>query len=384
MNTVERILIPAPPELIWDFVSNIENIPLWQSNCRGISYLTSVKQGRGVRWRKIALSGRDQVWETTAWYEGIGFEYRIVDGVSYKSNLGRIRIQDTPDGVIVQWTYMYDPGGIIGGLRNTLSLKRSVENEVVDGLWALWREVTALSKEQQDNYIAKSLMRDAPDAESRANYRPRHPSTLHEHSESHVDQYSSHRAIIEEPPIAPDDTRPRPAVIAEENFSADNIKEPDFLSEIPDTDPGTVRATQDLQSYLEETSDIEPIPEMFLPSEVTKIDRVQSPLQNTAFEAEEREIPQKERLSEQSASTTIGAKDTGEVSVFDLFGVKRPTEENEILSLPPQELYPIAEKQTQAPQATIVIREDEDIRSIHRIGLRIRMRRNLINIRPVK
>jgi len=98
MNIIDqRILIPTSPNVVWGYVSELVNNPDWQADCRSISFLTSARTGKDVRWRSAAKNGREYVVQITAWYDRIGYEYKIVDGVPYKENLGRIRLQEVPE-----------------------------------------------------------------------------------------------------------------------------------------------------------------------------------------------------------------------------------------------------------------------------------------------
>ncbi len=317
MNTIEqRILIPTSPEIVWHYICDLSNNPKWQQHCVSISYLTSSHQGAGARWRYRTRKGKEYVAEITAWYDRIGYEYEIIDGGPFHANLGRIRLQDTPDGTIVQWTFSYETRGALSGLRNSLSTRRNLENNIVDSLWQLWREMG--ENRQQIPYEAKSLMRDAPDVEERAQYTPRH-------------QLSPITVESDEPPIADDDTRPRlPVQMPEEPAPAE---EPEFLANIPD-----------------ESSDIyqSAIATSGLPTPVVEPEPAAPAI---------------------ATSPPIDPKDdSGKVSVFEVFGVPKPSETQEARSI--------------VTDTSQIVKTSVGENRHYRQGLRSQQRRTLVRLRP--
>ena len=93
----------------------------------------------------------------------------------FRENKGRIRLQEIPEGTIVQWTFTYELGGVLGGMRNALGMSRQVDHTIADSLKTLWQKIKQ-SGAALAPHEAKSLMRDAPDVEARSAYQPRHPS----------------------------------------------------------------------------------------------------------------------------------------------------------------------------------------------------------------
>ncbi len=177
MTTIDhRILIPAAPDVVWDFISDITRNPQWQVDCFEVIFLTSKREGPGLRWRYSTPNGAEYVIAVTAWYNGLGYEYYFVDGVPFRENKGRIRLQEIPEGTIVQWTFTYELGGILGGVRSALGLKRQINRTIADSLKALWQEMKQSAAGR--SHEAKSLMRDAPDVATRSTYQPRHPSAV--------------------------------------------------------------------------------------------------------------------------------------------------------------------------------------------------------------
>jgi uncharacterized protein YndB with AHSA1/START domain len=120
MTTLDqRILIPVDPQAVWDRISNLAANPGWQTDCRSVSFLTSLRNGAGTRWRYASAGGHEYVVEITAWYDKLGYEYRFVAGAPFQENRGRIRLQEIPEGTVVQWTFSYERGGMLGGIRDS-------------------------------------------------------------------------------------------------------------------------------------------------------------------------------------------------------------------------------------------------------------------------
>lgn len=224
MTTIidHAISIPATHTLVWAQVSNPDYFPRWHTDCKRIAYLTTGHRGRGTRLRCTGASGKAWVMEITAWYEGLGYEYRIVDGTAYEDNRGRIRLQEVAEGTVVQWTFTYTLGGVLGGLRNSMGMKRAIDNQIIDSLRNLYRFIKDNAGDDSVK-IVKSLMQDAPDVEQRAKYKPRHPSRYVEPGQRDKTPTPGrqpgmpfHRPIIEEPLITEEDTRPNRKIRTEE------------------------------------------------------------------------------------------------------------------------------------------------------------------------
>ncbi len=254
MTTIDhRILIPAAPDVVWNYVSDITHNPDWQIDCQEVIFLTSRREGPGVRWRYAAPGGRECVIAVTAWYNGLGYEYYFVDGMPFRENKGRIRLQEIPEGTIVQWTFTYELGGVLGGMRNALGMSRQVDHTIADSLKTLWQKIKN-STGPSRVYEAKSLMRDAPDVEARKAYQRRHPSPAAGGAPGETVPTSPQVAkftaeppiheddgqpisVIDEPPIEEGDTRPRhPVTAADEAVPVppDIEGEPEFLEQLVD------------------------------------------------------------------------------------------------------------------------------------------------------
>jgi hypothetical protein len=376
MDTIDqRILIPASPTAVWRFVSDITHNVDWQVNCRSISFLTTSHEGRGARWRHTTTRQRDIVIEATAWYEGLGYEYRIVDGVTYSDNRGRLRLQEVAEGTVVQWTFSYSVGGLFGGIRNSVSLRRNIENNIVESLWNLWRQLSEGGK-QDGQYIPKSLMRDAPDVEARSAYKPKHPSALQEkYDESGLPSIEANNiqaepVSISEPPIAEDDTRPRPTIVSEPE---EMISEPDFLSYLPNQAPSAPSNITNMDPPQEEKVQVSE-----LKAAQQDIGTTESP-QVTDTMLSDTSEPIKVESSEDAPANSIGDQSktkTEEVSVFEVFGVQKPSSSQQI-----QTPNPIEEVQSLAPAPEGAIPDEAEANASQRIGMRVVLRRKRIKVR---
>lgn len=177
MTTIDqRILIPTAPDVVWEYICDINNNLSWQVDYAAISFLSSRKQGSGARWRYTDKRRREFVIEITTWYDGLGYEYTFVDGEAFRENVGRIRLQEIPEGTVVQWTFSYEMGGLLGGLSNAMGKRRRLEKTMVNSLRELWQVMRQQRRNQP--FESKSLMQEAPDVEARSRYRPRHPSSF--------------------------------------------------------------------------------------------------------------------------------------------------------------------------------------------------------------
>jgi len=386
MNTIDqRILIPAPPDTVWEYISNIQNNPQWQSDCLDVKFLTTTHRGTGTRWRKTSARGKTHVVEIKTWYERLGYEYEIIDGVSYKSNQGMIRLQDTPEGTIVQWTFHYEPSGILGGMRNTLATKRNIDNTVVESLWALWQHINQLVKTDDSAYTAKSLIREAPDVQERSQYTPRHPSVLNREGDSEILKPTIQ---INEPPISQDDTKPRPTVTLTEK--SDHVSEPDFLDDVaaPKDNAATeieglnaeTNPAQKTEVHSDDPAkidDVQNIPVVEMSDAPDESSGLTAPVLNR----DRFELPQiEEEVSQRDIreAPTTSLEDTSEVSVFDVFGLPKPSESEQIRTSDIREQLAATATSSASVKAESPAPADTNT---GRTGLRILMRRKSIKIR---
>ncbi|MGQ9887419.1 MAG: SRPBCC family protein [Aggregatilineales bacterium] len=322
----QRILIPAAPEIVWACVSDIDNNVKWQVGCQSISYLSSRRSGPGARWRSTGPNRREQVMEITAWYDGLGYEYTVVDGFPFASAKGRLRLQEIPEGTIVQWTFTFEPKGIAGGLRSSLGARKRIENAMVESLRNLWRYVNQ-SGGAQRTHEAKSLMRDALDYEARVNYKPRHPSAFEERNV----QRDQPTVVIPEPPVSEEDTRPHLALQSKEPARQDTA------------------TTQDAEHKKDAISAPAPLvqSDQLSPVDVDSLEGIAHPSEpQYETTAEPTPTVDNEKQSDYAAATNrddlsadssqeavqiaeaprLAALDTSQLSIWDIFGVPRPSE----------------------------------------------------------
>ena len=227
MNVIDlEILIPASPEFIWRFLGDPAALPQWQANVSSVSFLSTQREGRGTRWRASSDSSNDIVVEVSAWYDRLGYEYRLMDGTGFADNQGRIRLQEVPDGTIVRWTFQYELGGVLGGLRNAMRLKRSTTNQLQTSLRNLHQLILQESG-GITTHEAKASVREAPDVSERLTYQPRHPSAFHDPALDELAEGDTELATDKQPvsyvfdfdsdpvPVLADtDTKPNPVVLA--------------------------------------------------------------------------------------------------------------------------------------------------------------------------
>ncbi|MCU0514210.1 MAG: SRPBCC family protein [Anaerolineae bacterium] len=247
MTTIidHAISIPVLHSRVWAHVSNPDYFPRWQTDCKRIAYLTTQHRGRGTRLRCMSAAGKEYVMELTAWYEGLGFEYRIVDGSTYDDNRGRVRLQEIAEGTIIQWTFTYSVGGVLGGLRNSMGLKRSIDNHITDSLRNFYRYMKEAGGDEAVK-IVKSLMQDAPGVEQRAKYQPRHPSRYKEPDSGATPRPAGAgfvRPIIEEPLITEEDTRPNRRVRTDERPAVPEAPAATATTARPETATATTTPT---------------------------------------------------------------------------------------------------------------------------------------------
>lgn len=433
MTTVidHAIMIPAAQKSIWAIISNIEENPKWVADCEHVSFLTSKRIGTGTRWRSTDGGGRDRIFEITAWYEGLGYEFIVVDGVPYQGeNRGRVRLQETPDGTVVQWTFSYELKGFLSGLRNSLSVKKTVDTDVVNSLRNLFAYIKTFSDADISELTSKSLMREAPDVDARSSYQPRYPTALDTGEISKlIDNVSDVEQVtglnvsafqqqadaepvpepaIAEPPLKDDDTRPNPAVAdvdesdvaapdedqrfappadyqpadavqssgSEQSITAEAEEDAESV-EGSDTEEQTVRDRELLLNQLQEN----PFEQQAQTDTPAQQDEATSGEDEPAVSPESQDeaaptpdeavTEQPNKVTEEfPASPSPGApdiRDTSQISVFHLFGLQKPSETQEMR---------VADRMRSAEINAIITDDDAG-----REGLRITLRRRAAKVR---
>lgn len=318
MNVIDlEILIPASPEFIWRFMGDLSAIPRWYEDVVSVSFLSTQREGRGTRWRHSTVKGNDVIVEINAWYDTLGYEYRVVDGTTFSDNQGRIRLQEVSDGTLVRWTYQYALGGVLGGIRNAMRLKRNTTSQIQDSLRNLHQLIVQESG-GISTHEAKASMRDAPDVYERSSYEPRHPpafqetraddaasdedTTLSEHFPLPYDLELDAEPL---PVVVETDTKPNPVVLS----AGDNL--------IPDADPKP--ALDDTRPVEIETLLAEaPPPALNIP----EIEPEPASAAQTVSDV----IDEPEPLPSGTHRPTDD--DSSRLSVFEIFGLQKPSESN--------------------------------------------------------
>lgn len=349
MNVLDhRILIDnRSSAVVWEQISDISRNPAWQVDCTGISFLSSRKSGAGMRWRYTSQSKREYIVETTAWYDGVGYEYTIVDGGLYRECRGRIRLQEIAEGTIVRWTFNYEMKGVIGGLRNALNHRRALERDMIDSLKSLWRYMNQVESGSQE-FEARSLMRAAPDYEARSQYKPRHPSMIQEQASAESSVPIS-PVLIDEPPIKEDDTKPHgiPPQPSPEDAPLTNLEvESGDLAEKQPEQPASPQDQQEIEAAITPpvTESAEPLEAPTVSSEPEISDAVPpaaptpevleaaprlTSITDTLPGTNASAVPT-QSLGERTTEQDIPRIDTREISVFELFGLPKPSETQEM------------------------------------------------------
>lgn len=337
MNVIDlEILIPASPEFIWRFLGDPSALSQWQEDVTSVSFLSTQRDGQGARWRASSDTSSDVVVEVSAWYDTLGYEYRLMDGTKFAVNQGRIRLHEVTDGTMVRWTFQYELGGVLGGLRNAMRLKRSTTNQ----LQASLRNLHQLIMQESggiSTHEAKANVQEAPDVDERLSYQPRHPSAFHELSPDEFSEADAETATDKQPVsydefdakplpfVADTDTKPNPVVIS--------TGDEEQLLAAPDAAPDDTKPIRVSPSVVEAGV----IPEPRWPDPVLKAERRdESPVEPPA----PIEIPA-------APASSSEARDSAHLSVFEVFGLRKPSEASSWSS--PAESPPRAERGMRSP-----------------------------------
>lgn len=415
------IAIPTKQHHVWSYIQDIRAYPQWQVDCESISFLNNQITGRGTRWRSIFTNGKAQVIEVTAWYEGLGFEYTIVDGVEFTTNRGRIRLQEVPEGTIVQWTFSYELTGFLSGIKNTLLVRRKTDHAITDSLRNLYTLVKQKRGDEQFKaHQASSFSRSAPDVEERAKYQPRYPSALNQGIQSaglveeapspELESISS--GLIPEPALTDEDTQPNEAIPApsEQAPLPEQLSEPSFLKDVPlatsSSQPEEIQSTQIPEPKTTPVQPLEtspvPMSEPQISTPETIIQSEASPPTEQPITPKEEPIPSKPEVSkqEQEAEKPVGATslpalpglpdnemmDTSKISVFEIFGLQKPSETEPITAITDEDLAAATPSSSEiaAFMEGAPTKADLEPEIPKRFGLRASLRRRKSKVRQPK
>lgn len=314
MPTIEqRILIPASPARVWELLGDMEKHPRWRQDGARVASLSAARHEAGARWRYTPAQGPDVVIEISAYLPRAGLEYLVIDGLPLENGRGRFRLQETSEGTAIYWSFEYSRRGFRPGKGKQ---QRALAAQMEASLRRLWQ---LLREDPGGIPLSRAAVQEAPDADARAQYIPRHGNRLP------PDDLLAAAAAT---PPALDDTQAQPALQAA-----------DLADEAPPADaeatPAAGMPALDITALEEETPD--------------------TPLRTPSlFDLEE-------------------DSETDERSIFDIFGIQRPDGEDSGEILPDTSEMRAANAPNTEESALV------KLRSTRREGARSRARRRQIS-----
>lgn len=162
----ERVLIAASVEYVWVYLTEPAHISKWNRGAKQLSMLTTRADGVGSRRRCVSTHGQSVVEEITAWLPPYGYEYQIIDG-PYARFTGRLRLQAVPEGTQIQWLIDYDLRGVLARLRDRFRYRRRMNGQIRDSLRALRRLIEASGVRLDLAKQAKVVMQADPGVAAR-------------------------------------------------------------------------------------------------------------------------------------------------------------------------------------------------------------------------
>lgn len=397
----QRILVPAPIQVVWSVIANHSQLPRWRQDCKAVSLLSTRADGVGMRRRITPNKGKDIIEETIAWYDGLGYEYRLIDGANmFKSYTARLRLQPTPDGTIVQWTISFETRGPFGKLLGNRRRRRKLEKASAESLRQLRRYIEGMGIKVDEQYREKVGVRPSPDANSRQEYGAKlvaqqqtppgtpiveAPIPPQSSTPTQPTQTTSNSFGIVEPPIKPDDT-PSIRPVAPPSFIVEALMTP-----LPTEKPNT-RKSQEIPVVsvppADENEDTRPNPAVVvgqsptppasidLPAEkdgeatppikptAPTVDSTKSDELKAAFTTAKVSKPPLRPIAEEVERETpprpdlpppTGKLDTGEVSIWEVFGMSRPAGESPLATETPKSEPPIPSALPETITDTVVV-----------------------------
>lgn len=307
----QRILIPAPAPAVWQILADHRLLAQWRSDVQTTSILTTRSDSRGTRRRITPRNSRkDMIEEITVWYEGVGYEYHIIDGSPFKSFFSRIRLQATPDGTIVQWTITFEVGSLFKRLLKGRRYRRSLEKTAIESLRNLRRYISSKGITIDAQHREKTRIKEAPDVDARLEYGAKIIAT------------QATDPFIDEPPVRIEDTPSVPRVVPP-SFLAEAIKE---VTPLPTP----------LEEPKEDTRPTKPItPEQLAaapPIEASKpsVSIIEPPISPSDTKPKKPVEPPpvgKTSVTDEDIPAPTDKRDTGQISIWDVFGVERPKDD---------------------------------------------------------
>lgn len=363
----QRILVPAPIQVVWSVIANHSQLPRWRQDCKAVSLLSTRADGIGMRRRITPIKGKDLIEETIAWYDGLGYEYRLIDGANqFKSYTARLRLQPTPDGTIVQWTVSFETRGLLGKLFGNRRRRRKFEKTSAESLRQLRRYIEGMGIKIDHEYRQKVGVRSSPDANARQEYGAKlsaqhqpatssapitePPLTTQSSQPTQPAQSTSSRLGIIEPPIKPDDT-PSIRPVSPPSFIVDALMTPlpptRKSQETPSVATFSEKSDEDTRPNPAVVIDKAPsviaaLPTKTAGTEATSAQKLGSPPPSAPSKSDE----QKSGLTTAKISKSplrpitdeverdlpprpdlpppTGKLDTGEISIWEVFGMNPP------------------------------------------------------------
>ncbi|MCY3936035.1 MAG: SRPBCC family protein [Chloroflexi bacterium] len=312
MPTIDqRILLPAPPDLVWQYVGEPSKHPLWWQGCEAALPLSETLHTPGSRWRYTINHGPDLIIELNAYLSRTGFEYTVVDGLAVKNGQGRFRLQEVSEGTALHWSFEYQNGGVFGRMGRG---KRYIENQMEHNLRNLWQIIQDLPAQSRAHEPRVSAQL-APDADSRADYVSRHENRTALETATTTAENAS--ATMDDTQLLPSLSEATPAgVTPQADLDDTSIITVPHLASDEDTPAHPIPAIQSLTSNLFETSVMKSMEEELSIFDLFGIQRL------TASTAAEENDPS------QNPSSAIGWRElqSGSLRNDTQSGVGRPRE----------------------------------------------------------
>ncbi|MBN1679660.1 MAG: SRPBCC family protein [Anaerolineae bacterium] len=195
-----RIVINAPPDAVWRILTDPQQMAAWHAGYDSVSVLSTTPTGVGARRRCSLIGGKAVIEEITAWVEGWGYEYIVLDG-PFRSFQGRLRLQAVPEGTNVTWTVSYRRKGVFGGVRDILGGRRALLAVMADSLRRLCQTVQALGLKVDDDHRSKVMMRSRLDADARAQYQRRYPPPPEVEAKVQTPPAPQESVVMDEQPV---------------------------------------------------------------------------------------------------------------------------------------------------------------------------------------
>ncbi len=421
----QRILVEAPVEAIWSYISDPALIPKWNLTCKQISVLSTKAMGLHSRRRSTTETGRSMVEEITAWLEHLGYEAVQIDG-PYQSFKSRFRLQAIPEGTIVNWSVEYRLRGPMGGLRDATSMRRHQQDLMVESLRRLRKLLEASGIKFDPEAHARYAMQSPPSPESRIarmsaqspdaafrpiavseddvpdmpevvannNPQPTAPDEALTDTGSLVPAYSTElQETISGAAVDKGDTKPRTPKGLRDSIAArrkDATERKDATQESAAVDASSAAHTVPISMVAPPRP---PDPETETLEVVTPTPPPPNPLAPPDTLPERiptGPMPAIQNQSPASEDAATGKRDTKEVSIWDVFGVERPSEraqselEAVIASIQPKAEPVVEEEQITEAVPQLQMAAPKVVTPVRPLPKRRRNLKSSVQVRPAR